>query len=165
MDATERLSLPMLIPGQAQKEFFHNEALHILDAIVAGAVEEPPRDEPPALPASGQCYLVGSNPVDDWSDYPTHVAVFSEAGWRFVAPVAGMSLLVKSSGTFATYGSGGWETGTLRASRVVLDGEQVVGPRLAAVADPAGGSTIDAEARLTLEQILSVLRLHGLIAT
>ena len=155
----------MLIPGQAQKEFFHNEALHILDAIIAGAVEEPPRDEPPASPASGQCYLVGSSPVGDWSGYSGHVAVFSEAGWRFVAPVAGMSLLVKSSGIFAIYGSGGWEIGTLRASRVVVDGEQVVGPRLAAVADPAGGSTVDAEARLTLEQILSVLRQHGLIAT
>ena len=76
-----------------------------------------------------------------------------------------MSLLVKSSGIFATYRSGGWEIGTLRASRVVMDGEQVVGPRLAAIANPAGGSTVDAEARLALEQILSVLRQHGLIAT
>lgn len=165
MDATERLSLPMLIPGQAQKEFFHNEALHILDALVAGAVEEPPRNEPPASPASGQCYLVGDGPVGDWSNYASHVAVFSEAGWRYVAPVAGMSLLVKSSGTFATSGSAGWEVGTLRASRVIVEGEQVVGPRLAAVADPTGGSTVDAEARLTLQQLLSALRQHGLIAT
>lgn len=102
--------------------------------------------------------------MGDWSDYAGHVAVFSEAGWRFVAPVAGISLLVKSSGTFANSGSAGWEVGTLRASRVIVEGEQVVGPRLAAVADPTGGSTIDAEARLTLEQILSVLRQHGLIA-
>lgn len=165
MNATERLSLPMLIPGQAQKEFFHNEALHILDAIVAGAVEEPPRDEPPATPASGQCYLVGGSPAGDWSGYSGHVAVFSEAGWRFVAPVAGMSLLVKSTGTFATSGPTGWEVGTLRASRVILEGEQVIGPRAEPIAAPAGGSTVDAEARLTLEQILSVLRQHGLIAT
>jgi hypothetical protein len=165
MDATERLSLPMLIPGQAQKEFFHNEALHILDAITAGAVEELPRDEPPSSPSSGQCYLIGNSPVGDWSGHPSHVAMFGEAGWRFVSPVAGMSLLVKSSGTFATYGSAGWEVGTLRASRVIVDGEQVIGPRAEQIAAPAGGSTVDAEARLTLEQILSALRLHGLIAT
>lgn len=140
-------------------------ALHMLDAIVAGAVEEPPREEPPASPASGQCYLVGSSPVGDWSDHASHVAVFSEAGWRFVAPVAGMSLLVKSSGTFATFGSPGWEVGTLRASQVIVEGEQVIGPQAEPIAAPAGGSTIDVEARLTLEQILSVLRQHGLIAT
>jgi hypothetical protein len=140
-------------------------ALHILDAITAGAVEELPRDEPPSSPSSGQCYLIGNSPVGDWSGHPSHVAMFGEAGWRFVSPVAGMSLLVKSSGTFATYGSAGWEVGTLRASRVIVDGEQVIGPRAEQIAAPAGGSTVDAEARLTLEQILSALRLHGLIAT
>lgn len=165
METTERLLLPMLIPGQAQKEFFHNEALHVLDAIVAGAVEEPPRDGPPLSPSAGQCYLVGSSPVGDWAKHAGEVAVFSNAGWRFVAPVAGMSLLVKTSGTFATYGSSGWDLGTVRASRVIVEGEQVIGPRSASIATPSGGSTVDAEARITLDQILSTLRQHGLIAT
>lgn len=165
MDATERLQLPMIMPGQAQKEFFHNEALQLLDAVVAGAVEEPPRDDPPQSPSSGQCYLVGSSPIGDWSPHAGKLAVFSEAGWRFVAPVAGMSLLVKTSETLATYGSAGWEVGTIRASRLFIDGVQVIGPRSTAIADPAGGSTIDAEARLSLQQILSALRQHGLIAT
>ena len=35
MNGTPRLSLPFLSPGQAQKEFTHNEALQILDAVVA----------------------------------------------------------------------------------------------------------------------------------
>lgn len=140
-------------------------ALQLLDAVVAGAVEEPPRDEPPASPLSGQCYLVGSSPVGDWSQHAGKLAVFSEAGWRFVAPVAGMSLLVKTSETLATYGSAGWEVGTIRASRLLVEGEQVVGPRSAAISDPAGGSTVDAEARFTLQQVLSALRQHGLIAT
>ena len=38
MEFTPRLSLPTLIPGQAQKELFHNEALQVLDFLVAGAV-------------------------------------------------------------------------------------------------------------------------------
>lgn len=165
METTERLLLPMLIPGQAQKELFHNEALHRLDAIVAGAVEEPPRDDPPQFPSNGSCYLVGSSPLGEWSLHAEEVAMFSSAGWRFVAPVAGMSLMVKTSGTFATYGSAGWEFGTVRASRVLVEGEQVIGARAGAIAGPAGGITIDAEARNTLEQILSALRQHGLIAT
>lgn len=165
MEATERLLLPMLIAGQAQKEIYHNEALHLLDALVAGAVEGPPQDDPPASPSSGQCYIVGGSPSGEWSQYPNNVAVFSGAGWRFIAPVAGMSLLVKTSGTLATYGSAGWEVGTVRASRVIVDGDQVIGPRGEAIASPAGGSVIDAEARLAVEGVLSVLREHGLIAT
>ncbi len=39
MSATPRLSLPFIVPGQAQKELFHNEALQLLDVLVAGAVE------------------------------------------------------------------------------------------------------------------------------
>lgn len=165
MEATQRLLLPMLFAGQAQKELFHNEALHLLDAIVAGAVEEPPRDDPPASPSSGECYLVGASPTGEWSSHAGHVAAFSSAGWRFIAPVVGMSLVVKASGTCATYGSDGWEVGTLRASRLIVEGEQVVGVRRSAIAGPAGGITVDAEARDTIEQILSALRQHGLIAT
>ena len=165
MEATERLLLPMLIPGQAQKELFHNEALHVLDAVVAGAVEEPPRNEPPASPAAGACYLVGSSPTGEWSQRADQLAAFSSAGWRFVAPVVGMSLAVKTSGAFATYATAGWELGTMRGSRVVLEGQQVLGPQAAAIAGPAGGGTIDAEARATLDLLLSVLRQHGLIAT
>ncbi len=53
MSATHRLALPHILPGQAQKELFHNEALQALDLVVAAAVEEPPRAAPPAAPAPG----------------------------------------------------------------------------------------------------------------
>ncbi len=42
MNASQRLALPFILPGQAQKELFHNEALQTLDLVVAAAVEEPP---------------------------------------------------------------------------------------------------------------------------
>ena len=44
-------------------------------------------------------------------------------------------------------------------------GTQVVGAQGAAVADAAGGATIDAEARTALNTLLARLRTHGLIAT
>ena len=58
MSSTPRLESPLLSPGQAQKEFFHNEALQTLDTLVAAAVEEPPRASPPASPALGVCYII-----------------------------------------------------------------------------------------------------------
>ena len=164
METTNRLSLPLIVPGQAQKELFHNEALLTLDSLVAGAVEDLPANDPPQSPTEGQCFLVGDAPSGDWSEYPGHVAAWSSAGWRFIAPCPGMALLVKSSGLTAVYGASGWEVGALRASQLVVDGMQVVGPQAAAIADPAGGTSIDAEARAAISEMLAALRQHGLIS-
>jgi hypothetical protein len=139
--------------------------LQLLDAIVAGAVEESPLNDPPQSPAAGACYLVGDTPSGEWTQYPSHLAAFSSAGWRFVPPVLGLSVAVKSTGVVATFRAGGWDLGTVHASRVVIDGNQVVGERAPPIADPAGGAVIDAEARATLEQVLGSLRQHGLIAS
>lgn len=120
MEATDRLSLPLLIAGQAQKEVFHNEALQALDIVVAGAVEEPPRNDPPASPLPGNFYLVGEDPSGEWSQRARCVAAFGSGGWRFVTPTIGLVLLVKTTGTFATYGAIGWQVGTLAGSRWCL---------------------------------------------
>jgi len=163
MSVTPRLALPFLSAGQAQKEFFHNEALQTLDALVAGSVEEGPRAAPPAAPTVGACYVVGSPPTGEWAGKAQSVAAFTTGGWRFVAPVEGMSLYVKASGNWATYRLGTWETGTLRGSSVVLGGQQVVGSRGGAIASANGGTTIDVQARAAIDQILAALRQHGLI--
>lgn len=165
MSGTPRLALPFLSAGQAQKEFTHNEALQALDMIVAGAVEEGPRAVPPASPMVGVCYIVDTSPTGAWAGKAQSVAGFTNGGWRFVVPVEGASLYVKASGTWANYRLGAWEIGTLRGSKVVLGGQQVVGSRAAAIASATGGTTIDIQARTAVDQILSALRQHGLIET
>lgn len=163
MSGTPRLALPFLSPGQAQKEFSHNEALQTLDFLVAGAVEEPPRSDPPSSPAVGACYIVGGSPTGAWAGQSKAVAGFSTGGWRFIAPLDGMSAYVKASGVWANYRSGAWELGTLRGSSIVVDGQQVVGARTSAITSPTGGTIVDNEARAAIDQILVVLRAHGLI--
>lgn len=154
----------MIMPGQAQKEVAHNEALAMLDAIVGGAVDAVALNDPPSSPAAGSCYVVGAQPTGAWQGKAHHVAAYSAAGWRLIAPTIGLSLLVKQTGHLATYGTSGWEVGKVRASQLLIEGTQVVGPQVAAIAPPAGGATIDAEARSTIAQILTALRSHGLIA-
>ena len=163
MESTKRLSLPLIMPGQAQKEISHNEALQVLDTLVAAAVEDVATDEPPAAPSTGQCYILGNSPSGEWSAYPGHLAAYTSVGWRFIAPTDGLQVLVKTTGTFAVYGSAGWETGVVRGSRLLVNNEQVVGERAAAIAEPAGGTTIDAEVRSALGLVLGALRHHGLI--
>jgi hypothetical protein len=163
MNVTPRLSLPFLSTGQAQKEFTHNEALQTLDVVCAAAVEEPPMIEPPLSPSFGSCYLVASSPTGDWAGKEDNIAAFTSGGWRYVAPTDGMSVYVKSSGTWANYRLGTWEIGLLRGAGLVIAGEQVVSTRAAAIASVVGGSTIDSEARIAIDQILAALRHHGLI--
>jgi hypothetical protein len=163
MSGTARLSLPFLSAGQAQKEITHNEALQTLDALVAGAVEEPPRADPPTTPAVGACYIVGSAPTGEWAGKPQYLAAFTTAGWRLLPPVEGMTLFVRSDAVSAVYRAGAWELGQVRASSVLIGGQQVLGSRAAAIASASGGATVDSEARAVLDQILGALRQHGLI--
>src|SRR5436190_22094813 len=163
MSGSARLSLPFLSPGQAQKEWYHNEALQTLDLLVAAAVEEAPRNDPPASPMPGACFIVGSSPAGAWQGQNQCIAGFTSGGWRMIAPAEGMTAYVKDSSTWAAYRAGGWEVGALRGVSLVLDGLQVVGSRAAAIPGPTGGSSADAEGRAVIDQILAVLRHHGLI--
>jgi len=164
MSATHRLALPFILPGQAQKELFHNEALQALDLVVAAAVEEPPRAVPPATPAVGSCYIVAVSPSGAWVGHAGCLAGMTTAGWRFVAPIEGLAAFMRSSGLTAVYRAGTWELGMLRGDRVEIGGQQVVGSQTSAIPEPTAGSVIDAEARTAVAAILSALRQHGLIA-
>lgn len=163
MSSTPRLALPFLSVGQAQKEIFHNEALQLLDALVAAAVSEPPRNDPPPSPTVGSCYLVAGTPTGAWVGKPQCVAAYSTGGWRFIAPVEGMTVYVASDDVWATYRAGAWEVGPIRGSSLIVAGEQVVGSRGAAIASPSGGTNVDSQGRSAIDQILAALRLHGLI--
>ena len=165
MDSSPRLSLPFLSPGQAQKELYHNEALQILDSVTAAAVEEPPRNDPPDPPVVDTGFLVGTSPTGDWIGHASALATYTAAGWRFVAPIEGMEAWVKSASVSATFTQGAWQVGTLFGSKVAIDGIQVVGPQASSIADSAGGTTVDSEARAVISSILTALRQHGLISS
>ena len=92
-----------------------------------------------------------------------NVAAFTDAGWRFIEPSEGMTFQVRANGTFAVFRGSSWELGEVRGARLILGGQQVVGERGQAIAAPAGGATVDGEARAAIGQILTALRQHGLI--
>ena len=150
METTPRLGLWTLIPGQAQKETSVNEGLHLLDAIVACAVEGPAQTDPPATPIVGTSYIVAAQASSEWSGQDGALAAFTPGGWRYVAPMDGLTVLEKSSGITLRYRNGAWE--------------QVLGKRQASIPDVTGGTTVDTESRAAISAILGALRAHGLIA-
>jgi hypothetical protein len=165
MSKTNRLKMPFISPGQAQKEWVHNEALQILDAVACAIIEEPARNDPPETPAVGSSFIIGAAPTGSWAGKAGQLATMSEGGWRYLVPVDGLSVLIRTSQLRADYFAGSWEIGVTRASSVEIGGEQVLSSQAAAIASPSGGATIDAEARAAIDQVLAALRGHGLIAS
>ena len=111
----------------------------------------------------GSCFIIGDDPTGEWSGKANRLAAFTAAGWRFLEPKYGVTALVRSTGQTAVYRGGGWHFGVVQCSRVEVEGQQVLGSRGLAVADPSGGATVDAEGRAAIRAILSALRAHGLI--
>lgn len=165
MTQSARLSLAFLQAAQLQKEATVNEALAVLDLAVSAAVDGYLLNTPPASPALGSCYVVGAAPTGDWAGQALALAGYTGGGWRFIAPFAGLSAVEKASGELAVFAAGAWEKGQVRAAKLSVGGNQVVGARAAAVTDPSGGTAIDAEARTAIAAILARLRTHGLIAS
>jgi hypothetical protein len=162
-EATSRFGLPFIIPGQAQKELFHNEALALADAILHPAVETEPLAAPPSDPQPGQSWLVAGGAAGAWGGRDGELATWTPGGWRFAGPVQGMLVWNKSSAIWLQWIGSAWHAGELRGSRLVVDGEQVVCARQPAVPSPSGGTIIDTEARAAVAGLIVALKSHGLI--
>jgi hypothetical protein len=144
LPSTPRLALPLLAMAQAQKEVTHNEALALLDLLVQPAVADGPQADPPAAPLAGQGWIVGAGATGAWADQDSAIALWTAGGWRFVAPRPGMRVVRLSDGAW------------LRC-----DGADWAEP--AAIASPAGGATIDSEARAAIDALILALVGHGLL--
>ena len=146
MTESARLRLPLLEPGQAQKEWFHNEALALLDLAVQPAVDGIAAT-PPASPAPGACWIVGASPTGAWAGHEGAIAGWTEGGWRFVVPRQGFAAWSVADGTVVRRRAGAW----------VLD-------RSAPIPAPTGGTVVDAEARAAVAAILQAFAARGWLA-
>ncbi|TKD51649.1 DUF2793 domain-containing protein [Sphingomonas baiyangensis] len=164
IDTTDRWALPLLHAGQAQKEITHNEAVVLIDALLAPVVEARDVTNPPAAAAPGQCWVVAGGASGIWAGRDNMLAVWTAGGWRFVAPREGMCVWSIAEGMELRFRDGAWHAGAVHAAALFIEGAQVVGPRQDAIPTPAGGGTQDSEAREAIAAILAALRGHGLIA-
>lgn len=165
MTTTDRLDLPLIASGQAQKEMTHNEALALLDIAVQPVVEAVGVDTPPLSPMAGQCWIVGSAPTGVWAGRAGALAGWTPSGWRFLAPRAGWRAWAADSGLTVRYDGSGWIAGVLAADRIEIGGVQVLAAQQGAIDLPGGGTIIDVEGREALTYVINALRSHGLITS
>ena len=165
MTKTARLGLPLLEAGQAQKEITHNEALVLIDALLHARVAGISTSAAPADPAPGDCYLVGPDGQGAFAQAAENaVAIFSEGGWRFVAPRTGMRVADGTGdGGDWRYDGAQWRRGVGDFAEVRIEGQKVLAGRQPAVGSPMGGQFADLEARSAIQGILVAMREHGLI--
>lgn len=137
---TPRQALPMLVAGQAQKEFFVNEAFARIDALLHPVVEGE-ASAPPTAPAPGESWVVADPASGDWAGHAHALASWDGAQWTFCAPAEGMQVFDR----------------TLGARRVFLGAwHSPVRP-----AQPTGGDVADGEARAAITAIIDMLATLG----
>lgn len=108
-DTSPVLSLPLIQPSQAQKHVTHNEAIDVLDALVQAAVQSADQSTPPAMPTSGDMYIVGVSPTGDWAAQEKALARYSNNTWRFFTPREGWRVWVADTSRMLVFGSGQWQ--------------------------------------------------------
>lgn len=142
--ATPRHALPMLFAGQAQKEFFVNECLALLDVLahpfVEAEVESPPLD-----PQTGQCWLVGEAPLGAFAAHAGSIACWDGSAWVFARPREGMTVRCRADGQ------------RLRTATAWT--------RLAAPPVPSGGEVVDQAARDAIVTVIARLISGGIFCS
>ena len=108
-DETTILSLPLILPAQAQKHVTHNEAIAALDLIVQLAVIDRTLTTAPALPALGDRHIVAVGATGPWVGQEGRIALYTATGWQFTQPLAGWQAHVLAEGQTAVFDGLVWE--------------------------------------------------------
>ncbi|MEM8724610.1 MAG: DUF2793 domain-containing protein, partial [Pseudomonadota bacterium] len=134
--ATHLFKLPLLFAGQAQKEFFVNQSLVLIDALLQHGIKAT-LGSPPTEPVEGDIYLVGESPTGEWQNNEASITIWVGGDWHFIAPVEGMHLFDRDAGSFLVYRSG-WIA-------------------VSAPEQPQGGAVVDTEARSAIAELTQTL--------
>lgn len=126
------LSLPFLLPNQAQKHITLNDALSLLDALAQLVVINDGLTVPPSAPAEGDCHVVGAQAIGFWADKDAQIASWRNSGWAFLTPQIGWRAYCVSQQDIIVYTQSGW-TATSDISSVTNEFDALnVGPGAAA---------------------------------
>jgi hypothetical protein len=108
MDHTPRLTLPFIMPSQAQKHITHNEAIQALDSLVQPVVESRTLTTPPATPLEGEAWIIPAGATGAWSGHNDEIAAFQSGAWAFLDPASGWQVYDRSDSTLLVFDAGAW---------------------------------------------------------
>ena len=138
---TLRFALPLLFSGQAQKEFYLNQALSVIDTVLQGGVSTS-LFAPPSAANEGEAFRVLSPATGVWAQREDQLAIWIGGAWHFVQPTIGMTIFDRSASSMLHFNSG-WQNAS----------EPAV---------PVGGTTVDTEARAAVSGLVQALKKMGI---
>lgn len=133
--------LPLLFPGQAQKELSLNHSITVIDSLLSGGVIAV-QSSPPASPIDGAMYLIDESANGDWQGKDNQIAIAISTGWHFIEPYVGMNVFNLALGATLHF-DGIWQIAQVPNA-------------------PSGGATTDQEARDAIVGVIDALRSIGL---
>lgn len=107
-DTSTILSLPLILPAQAQKHVTHNEALRVLDLLVQLAVKDRSLMTPPVSPLLGDRYIVPTGATGAWAGQAGKIALFENGLWQFFTALAGWQAFVADEAQVAVFNGTTW---------------------------------------------------------
>ncbi|WP_136635901.1 DUF2793 domain-containing protein [Pseudooceanicola onchidii] len=140
-DRSANLSLPFILPSQAQKHVTHNEALLLLDALVQLSVLSATDTAAPGAPDPGDRYVVPLGGTGAWSGRDGSLALWDGTGWIYLQPATGWIAWVQDTGSQLRFDGTTW--GALSAT-----GETVAKLGINTTADEVNRLSVSAPASL-----------------
>ncbi|WP_347302752.1 DUF2793 domain-containing protein [Croceibacterium sp. TMG7-5b_MA50] len=138
-----RHGLPLIFPGQVQKEFFVNEAHALIDAllhpVLLGTATSPPSNM-----QDGDCWIVGAGATGEWAGRANMLACRQAGTWLYAKPCEGLKAYDRKTGQELRYSNGRW-SGAVAVTKV------------------QGGATVDAEARSAIAGLIAALTHAGIL--
>ncbi|TNF60716.1 MAG: DUF2793 domain-containing protein [Rhodobacteraceae bacterium] len=107
-DLSPRLSMPFLLPSQAQKHVTHNEALSRLDTLVQATAATRNLTTPPASPAAGETHIVPVGATGPWAGQDQAIATHDGTAWTFFAPQPGWRVYVTAEAAGLVWSGSAW---------------------------------------------------------
>ncbi len=107
-DQSTILSLPHILPSQAQKHVTHNEALRLLDVMVQLTVQQRSLSAPPASPVLGDRHIIALAPTGAWAGHPRDIALWNGSAWEFFDPLQGWRAYVVAEAAIVVFDGTNW---------------------------------------------------------
>lgn len=139
-DQSPILSIPFILPAQAQKHVTHNEAVRLLDVLVQLVVEDRTRTEAPPVLSDGLRHIVGPGATGEWAGRDGQIALAEDGGWSFISPQRGWQAYLLAESQMAVFDGLAWVAGAeaeLRAGSLGIGGAAPDAANRFAVSSPA----------------------------
>jgi hypothetical protein len=105
---TANLKLPEIAESQSGKATTHNEALHVVDALLNCGVIDRDLTAPPGSPVDGDVYIPKATATGAWAGHENHLAQWDVSAWKFHVPEEGWTCYVRDEDKLLVYTGSVW---------------------------------------------------------